>query len=79
MVQPFAVLGEEARHTRVRARRLEQLDLAVTGGQEHGAHALIGDFRLADEREAQGVPPEAAGARQALDHDADVMDLLDHA
>jgi hypothetical protein len=59
VMQPLSPLGEEARDSGVGGRRLEQLDLAVAGGEQRGAHALIGDLRLADERQAKRVAPEA--------------------
>ena len=59
VVQPLTPLGEEARDSGIGARRLEELDLAVTGGEQRGAHALVGDLRLADERQTERVAPEA--------------------
>ena len=64
----------------MRAAFIESNPLPAKAAQAHMSQfAKIVNARLADERESQSVPPEAAGARQALDHDADVMDLLDHA
>ena len=78
VMQPLTALGEEARDSGVGARRLEQLDLAVAGGEQRGAHALIGDLRLADERQAERVAPEAIRLVEILHDDADVMDIGDH-
>src|SRR4029453_4896738 len=78
VMKPFAPLGKEARHSGVVARGLEQLDLAVAGGEERRPPALIGNLRLAEERQAQGVAPEAIRLREASNHDADVVNVLDH-
>ena len=78
MMQALTALGEEARDAGIGARRLEQLDLAVAGGEQRGAHALIGDLRLADERQTERVAPEAIRLVEILHDDADVMDIGDH-
>ena len=78
VVEPLPSLGEEARHSGVVARGLEQLDLAVARGEERRPHALIGNLRLAEERQPQGVAPEAIRLREASNHDADVVNVLDH-
>src|SRR5712692_251835 len=79
VMEPFAALGEEAGHPALRARGLEELDLAVAGRQQRRPHALVRDLRLAQEGQPERVAPEAIRPREALDHDADVVDLLDHA
>src|SRR6185295_11688877 len=78
VVEPFPTLGQELPDGAVGAERLQQLDLAVARGEQRRAHALLLDRRLAHEREAQRVPPEAVGSREALHRDPDVMDAGHH-
>src|SRR5262249_38885851 len=78
VMQSFAALGEEARHPRVFAGGLEELDFTVSRGEEGRAHALVGNLRLADQRQPQRVTPERVCSREASNHDADVVDVLDH-
>src|SRR5207247_4562768 len=59
--------------------RREQLDLAVTGRQERGAHALIPDQRLLHERQTEGVAVEPIRLCEVPDHDAHVMNPSHHA
>ncbi len=65
-------------HAALRVRGLEELDLAVAGREQRRAHALVRDLSLAQKRQPERIPPEAIRPREALDHDADVVDLLDH-
>src|SRR5688572_9516382 len=78
MVEALASLGEEARHTRIGTGGLQQLDLAVAGGEQDRAHALVHDLRFANERQPERIAPESAGMRERLDDDAHVMDLPHH-
>src|SRR5215467_11657097 len=45
VMQSFAALGEETRHTRVVTGGLEKLDFAVSRSEEGRAHALVGNLR----------------------------------
>src|SRR5262245_31386824 len=58
VVQALAALLEKSSDARFAVARLEQLDLAVAGGEQRRAHALIGKRGLSDEREAERVAPE---------------------
>jgi len=79
VMQPFAPLGEEPGNAALRVRGLEELDLTVAGREQRRAHALVRDLSLAQKRQPERIPPEAIRPREVLDHDADVVDLLDHA
>ena len=58
VVKSLAALGEEARHARIRPRGLEQLDLAVAGGEEGRPHSLVRNLRFPEERKPERVAPE---------------------
>src|SRR5207244_2391003 len=64
---------------RRRVEGREQLDRAVTGLQERGAHALIPDQRLLHERQTEGVAVEPIRLCEVPDHDAHVMNPSHHA
>ena len=78
MVEPLPAPGEEAAHRRGRAQRFEQLDLAVTGGEQRGLHALLGDLGLAQQRQAEDVAIEHVRVGETLHHDSDVMNPSYH-
>ena len=79
MMQPFAAAREEARHRATRTERFQQLDLAVTRGEERGPDALIRKLRLLEQRKPEHVPIEPIRVAQPLHRDADVMNRPDHA
>jgi hypothetical protein len=73
VVDPGPAPREEARHRRVLARGLEQLDPRVPRREERDLHP----FRVhgLDSRHAQveDLRPEGKAAREVLDRDADVV------
>src|SRR2546425_7559597 len=78
VVQPLAALGEEAAHRRGRAQRLQQLDLAVAGGEQRGLHTLLGDLRLAQQGQSEHVAIERVRIGETLHHDSNVMNPSNH-
>jgi len=78
VVEPFPPLGQELPDRALGDERLQQLDLAVPRGEQRRAHPLLSDGRLAHQRQAQRVPPEAVGLREALHRDTDVVDAGHH-
>src|SRR5207244_641677 len=79
MVEPLAALGQEASDARRVVERLDQLDLALAGREQRGAYALVGQRRLLDQRQPQGVAVEAIGVLQTLHDDANVVNPSHHA
>ena len=78
VVQPLAALGEEAAHRRRRAQRLQQLDLAVAGGEQRGLHTLLGDLRLPQQGQSEHVAIERVRIGETLHHDSHVMNPSNH-
>ena len=78
VMQALAASGQEASDRRRRAQRLQQLDLAVAGGEQRGAHALIHELGLPHERQPENVAVEGVGFGQTLHHDSDVMNPSYH-
>src|SRR5262249_57368239 len=79
MMQTLAAPGQEPPDTTVRVKGLQQLDLALTGREQHGTDTLVGDFGLLEQRQAEGVAIEATRFAEMLHHDPDVMDPSNHA
>ncbi len=78
MMETLAALGKKrATPESVRAGS-EQLDLAITGGEERGPHSLVADLRLPEQREPERVAPEPVGLRERFHDDAHVVDLPNH-
>src|SRR5918996_4693079 len=78
VVQALATPGQEATDGCVRPQRLQQLELALSGGQQRGPHALVGDLGLAHEWQPEDATIERVRLFQVLHHDPDVMNPPHH-
>ena len=78
MVQALAAPGQEAADRRGGTQGLQQLDLAVAGGEQRRLHALIGDLGLAHEGQTEDTSVERVRFGETLHHDSNVMNPSNH-
>src|SRR5205823_4370786 len=78
VMQPLAVAREKSPDAALRIQWLEQLDFAIPGREQRGAHALVRQLGFLDERKPEDVAVEPISVRQPRDRNAHVMDRPDH-
>src|SRR5207237_10186953 len=78
VVHSFAALLEEARDRPLRVDRLEELDLGMADAEERRTYPLIAHLGRLVDLEAESVAVEAVRVLEAANHDAHVVDPLQH-
>ena len=78
VMEPLAASGQEAAHPVVEVDGLEQLDLALAGGEQRRPDALVGELGLLDHGQPERVAIERVGIGQPFHHDPDMMNASYH-
>jgi hypothetical protein len=79
MVQARALLRQEPADRRLRAKRGQQLDMALADVEQDRLDALLGHRLAMHERHPERVAVERDCAVEVLDGYADVIDAAEHA